>query len=72
VAHASGRTLEVWEDEVPVAEETRIIARALGLDPLRLIGSGALIATVPRGGADRALELLGDLGDKGVRDREGP
>jgi len=62
VAHASGRTLEVWEDEVPVAEETRIIARALGLDPLRLIGSGALIATVPRGGADRALELLGDLG----------
>jgi len=62
VAYASGSTLEVWEDEVPVAEETRIIAGALGLDPLRLIGSGALIATVPRDRADGALGLLGGLG----------
>ena len=47
VALASGKTLEVWEESVPVRPETRSICEALGLDPLKLISSGALIATVP-------------------------
>jgi len=62
MAYASGKTIEVWEERVPVAEETAIICRALGLDPLRLISSGALIATVPWGRAEVAVVLLRDLG----------
>lgn len=62
MAYASGKTIEVWEERVPVAEETAIICRALGLDPLRLISSGALIATVPWGRAEVAVALLRDLG----------
>jgi len=62
IAYASGKTLEVWEDRVPIAEETLAMARALGLDPLKLISSGVLIATVPEARAREALELLSGLG----------
>ncbi len=62
IAYASKKTLEVWEEKVPIAEETRIVAKALGLDPLRLISSGVLIATVPEDKATEALELLSKRG----------
>ncbi len=62
LAYASRKTLEVWEEKVPIAEETAIMCRALGVDPLRLISSGALIATVPWGRAETAVDLLRSLG----------
>lgn len=46
LAEAAGIGIEVWADVVPIAPETVAICRALDVDPLRLIGSGAmLIAT---------------------------
>ena len=58
IAYASSKTVEVWEDKVPVAEETRIICESLGIDVLRLISSGVLVATVPKEKAGDAIELL--------------
>ncbi len=62
VAYASGKTIEVWEERIPVAEETKVIANALGLDPLRLISSGVLLATVSEGKSSKALNTLESLG----------
>ncbi len=58
IAYASRKTIVVWEDRIPVASETLEMSRALGIDPLRLISSGTLIATTPREKVDKALELL--------------
>ncbi|MGC8601301.1 MAG: AIR synthase family protein [Thermoprotei archaeon] len=62
IAYASKKTIEVWENSIPVAQETSAIARALGLNPLKLISSGALIATVPESKKDEALIKLSGLG----------
>ncbi len=43
MATASGAGLEVWTDRIPIRPETRSICQALGADPLRLVGSGALL-----------------------------
>ena len=46
---ASGLGFELWENRIPVASATREMCRKLGLDPLKLIGSGSLlIATAQR------------------------
>jgi hydrogenase expression/formation protein HypE len=46
---ASGLGFELLEELVPVAPETRTICRRFSIDPLRLIGSGALLMSVERG-----------------------
>jgi hydrogenase expression/formation protein HypE len=49
IATVSGAGVEIDRDLIPVYTETRIIADALGLDPLGMLGSGALlIAADPR------------------------
>ena len=58
IAYASKTTLEVWEDKIPIAPETSTICEALGIDPLRLISSGSLIATVPDDKVNEAMEIL--------------
>ncbi|MEM1509506.1 MAG: AIR synthase family protein [Thermofilaceae archaeon] len=58
VAYSSGKTIIIDEVAIPVAEETATVTRALSIDPLRLISSGALIATVPAHLADEAVETL--------------
>ncbi len=62
IAYASNKTIEIWEDKVPIAEETAAITRALGIDPLKLISSGVLVATVPNTKVGNALKILEDLG----------
>lgn len=62
IAYASNKTIHVWEDKIKVAEETKAMAKALGLDPLKLISSGTLIATVPRDRAEDALKILRGIG----------
>jgi hydrogenase maturation factor len=62
VAYASKKTIEVWENLIPIAEETRIICRALKVDPLKLISSGVLIATIPEGRVEEALGRLKGVG----------
>jgi hydrogenase maturation factor len=58
IAYASKKTIAVYEERIPVAEETAVMTRALGLDPLKLISSGVLIATVPKDKALEAVEIL--------------
>ncbi|WP_251342500.1 AIR synthase family protein [Haloplanus halophilus] len=55
-------TLHVDRDAVHVREETRAACDAVGVDPLRVLGSGALLATVDADEADDALAALGEEG----------
>jgi len=57
VAEASGKSFILYEEKIPVTRETGIICEALGCDPLRLIASGALLATIPRRRANKALKM---------------
>lgn len=76
LAAASGVEVVVDREDVPVREPTRRICSAMGVDPLAIFGSGALVATVPPAAADRALADLDDAGIEAavigeVRDGDG-
>jgi hydrogenase expression/formation protein HypE len=60
LAEASGRGIILRADDVPVRPETQAICHALGLDPLALMGSGAMLICTPnpRG----VLRALADAG----------
>ncbi|WP_255192381.1 AIR synthase family protein [Natronobeatus ordinarius] len=62
LAHASGVRLEVDREVIPIREETRQLCDAAGVDPLRIFGSGALLATVPEDDVDAALADLEEAG----------
>ncbi len=62
ISIASKRKLVVYEDKIPVAEETKVIANALGLDPLKLISSGVLLAIIPSDNIERVLEIARNSG----------
>jgi len=47
LAEASGIGIEVRAEAVPVAPETQAVCEVLGLDPLRLISSGAMLIAAP-------------------------
>jgi len=58
---ASRLGFELEEKNVPVAPETRDLCRRRGIDPLKLIGSGALLLAVERGKelkVSKALSLI--------------
>ncbi len=67
LARASGTGLEVWEERVPVLPECQRIAQALGLDPLGLLASGALLIAVPK---DQVPPLVAELKAQGIVCRE--
>jgi hydrogenase maturation factor len=56
IAYASSHRLAIDLDHVPVLPETERLCRHLGLDPLGLIGSGALLVTIRPGRGERLLE----------------
>jgi hydrogenase expression/formation protein HypE len=58
LAEAAGATLRIDLEAVPVFDETRTVCGALGLDPMGLLASGALLCVVARGDAERAVEAL--------------
>lgn len=62
MATASGAGLDVSEADVPVYEETKRICSALGVDPLKLISSGALLIAVKKGGESRVREAVASAG----------
>ena len=53
LAESSGCGASIERDRVPVLEECRLLCDAFGLDPLRLIASGSLLAAVSASEADR-------------------
>ena len=62
LAEASGRSVELWKDEVIVRKETEMICRRYGLDPLGLLGSGALLATFKPSDAEKYVTEVHKLG----------
>ena len=63
VAAAADVGLRIDADSIPLLPECRAICAALGLDPLGLIASGALLATLP---PQRAPALIAALADAGM------
>ncbi|MBN1976085.1 MAG: AIR synthase family protein [Anaerolineae bacterium] len=62
IAQASGVGLEVQEDAIPILAETQTLCSRLGLDPLGVIASGALLLAVAPEDADAVLSALGKAG----------
>ncbi|MCS7103759.1 MAG: AIR synthase family protein [Candidatus Korarchaeum sp.] len=76
LAIASRLGFRIYEDRIPVREETLEICRALSIDPLRLISSGSLLIAVEKSSVK---ELISAIQRSGIRasvigeltDREG-
>ena len=62
IAQAAGVGLMVDTERIPTLPECRTFCQALKLDPLGLIASGALLATVDPGAAPVLIEALGREG----------
>ncbi|MDR5657176.1 AIR synthase family protein [Halodesulfurarchaeum sp. HSR-GB] len=62
MASASEASIEVDPDAVPIREATAVLTDAMGVDPFRIFGSGALLATVPAAELDDALGALTEAG----------
>jgi hydrogenase expression/formation protein HypE len=58
LALASGKSVELLEDVVPVRMETKRICAKYELDPLGLLGSGALLATFKLVDAEKYIMAL--------------
>ena len=58
LAEASGLGVEVWADRIPLATETSKICSELGLDPLKLMSSGCLLAAVAPNSVGRVMNAL--------------
>ncbi len=63
IAMASGKRIEVKYEKIKILDETRIICELFDLDPLGLLSSGALLATIP---SEKAWSLISDLKNKGM------
>ena len=61
LGYANGCAVEIESAKIPIREETRQICAALGLNPLRLIGSGSLLIACENGQS-----LCDALLDKGI------
>ncbi len=67
IALAAHVGLRVRRAAIPVLTECRILCDALGLDPLGVIASGALLVTCPTGESERLLEAWAACGIAGSR-----
>ena len=65
VAKASGLGLAIEESSVPILSECQEVCEALGLDPLGLLASGALLITLPTADVPRLLTSLEGEGING-------
>ncbi len=62
LARAAGLGLSVHGDGIPILDETRDVCRVLGLDPLRLIASGALLVVADTAAAPGIIDALKSRG----------
>jgi len=63
IAWASDVGIVVYEEKIPTYEETKLICQALNIDPLRTIGSGALIVSAHQ---EKALEIVAALQEERI------
>jgi hydrogenase expression/formation protein HypE len=61
LGYSNACAVDIDTSNIPVREETRLLCAALGLDPLRLIGSGSLLIACKNGCA-----LAGELHRQGI------
>ena len=64
IAWASNIGLAVYEEKIPIYEETKIVCDALNIDPLKTISSGSLIISAR---SEKAEEIVGALKVKGIK-----
>lgn len=57
-SHASGKTIEIEEESVPVSSQVRSFCGILGLDPLYMANEGKMIAVVDEKDAQTALAAM--------------
>ena len=62
MAEAAGVGIELFETKIPIAPETRKVCEALNVDPLKLMGSGALLIVLERGNVEKLLAMLSEIG----------
>lgn len=62
LADASNVGFIVYEEKIPIAPETNEICNFFGVDPLQLISSGVLLATIKPGFEDHVTTLLEENG----------
>ncbi len=62
LAVASNATARIERERVPIRDVTARLCEAMGVDPLSVFGSGALLAAVPPEDAENALDALDDAG----------
>lgn len=61
MAEASGLGVEVYQEQIPILPETHALCEVLGIDPLKLVSSGAMLIATSRGP-----ELVALLEQKGI------
>jgi hydrogenase maturation factor len=61
IGEASGVGMEVYEDMIPVEDETSLICNILNINPLKLISSGSLLITCVDG-----IALISELNKNGI------
>ncbi len=61
MAEAAGVGVEIYESKIPIAPETMAICGALNVDPLKLMGSGALLIVLERMKVEKLLSLLSEI-----------
>ena len=64
MSFASDLGFELQEEKIPLARETAYVCSELGLDPLRLISSGALLLAVEEGAEDQVSEAVRSAGSR--------
>ncbi len=62
LAHASEVRIDVEREAIGIREPTEALCSAMGVDPLRAFGSGALLASVPSEAVGEALSALSKAG----------
>ncbi len=62
ICMASGTGALIYRSEIPVFEETLILSREYGIDPLGLITSGTLLIVLPKEEAEKLIKIYGDNG----------
>ena len=62
ISKASNTGMVIREDAIPVLPECESICASLGLDPLGLLASGALVITLPNSRAEQLIDALSSEG----------
>lgn len=58
MANASGATIDLYEDKIPVKREVKGICEFLGLDPLYIANEGKMVVFVDKNDADTVLDVM--------------